>query len=184
MILIERTETNPYFNIAAEEYILRNFKEDVLMLWESDESVILGKHQNAYAELDLGFVNGKGIPVIRRISGGGTVFHGPGNINITVIKSSDREFGYIDFKEFTKALMKFLKEFGIETKFEGKNNLTINGLKFSGNSAHIFKSRVLHHGTILFDADLDTLDALINESSENFKDKAVKSIRKWMGWYF
>ena len=177
MIFIDRTESNPYFNIAAEEFVLRNINEDVLMLWESKDSVVLGKHQNAYAELNYPYLIKNRIPVIRRISGGGTVFHGPGNLNITIIKTSTHDYGLIDFKEFTRPLIDFLSESNIDAKFEGKNNLTIDGLKFSGNSAHIFKKRVLHHGTILFDVNLDTIDAIINESSDSFKDKAVKSIR-------
>ncbi len=177
MIFIDRTETNPYFNIAAEEYILHNFKEDVLMLWESKDAVVLGKHQNAYAEINYPFMVNSRIPIIRRISGGGTVFHGKGNLNITVIKTNDGENGLIDFKGFTKPIMGFLASLGINAKFEGKNNLTVDGLKFSGNSAHIFKKRVLHHGTVLFDADLDKLDNIINISSNMFDDKAVKSVR-------
>lgn len=177
MIFIDRTETNPYFNIAAEEYALRNYKEDILMLWESKDSIVLGKHQNAYAEINYPFVVNNRIPVIRRISGGGTVFHGPGNFNITIIKSSKNEQGLIDFKEFTDPILNLLAQLGVNAKFEGKNNLTINGLKFSGNSAHIFKNRVLHHGTILFDANLDKIESIVNESSSSFEDKAVKSIR-------
>lgn len=177
MIFIDRKETNPYFNIAAEEYALRNYNEDILMLWESKDSVVLGKHQNAFAEINYPFVVNNRIPVIRRISGGGTVFHGPGNFNITIIRSSKNEQGLIDFKEFTDPVLNLLSQLRVNAKFEGKNNLTINGLKFSGNSAHIFKNRVLHHGTILFDADLDKIDNIVNESSSSFEDKAVKSIR-------
>lgn len=177
MIFIDRTETNPYFNIAAEEYVLRNFKEDVLMLWQSKDSVVLGKHQNAFAEINYPYLINSRIPLIRRISGGGTVFHGQGNFNITVIRTSKNDTGLIDFKEFTKPIIEFLANLGLIALFEGKNNLTINGLKFSGNSAHIFKNRVLHHGTILFDADLDKLENIINVSTNNFEDKSVKSIR-------
>jgi len=177
MIFIERNETNPYFNIAAEEYALRNFKDDILMLWESKDSVVLGKHQNAFAEVNYPYLIKNRIPLIRRISGGGTVFHSRANLNITVIRTSDEQSGLIDFREFTRPLMEFLAGFGIETKFEGKNNLTVEGLKFSGNSAHIFKNRVLHHGTILFDANLDFIEEIVNENNGGFKDKAIKSVR-------
>jgi len=177
MIFIDRTESNPYFNIAAEEYVLRNFTEDVLMLWESKDSVVLGKHQNAFSEINYPFMINNRIPIIRRISGGGTVFHGPGNLNVTIIRTSKNDQGLIDFKEFTKPLIDFLSDLGIKAIFEGKNNLTIDGKKFSGNSAHIFKNRVLHHGTILYDTDLEKLESIINTTSSKFEDKAVKSIQ-------
>lgn len=176
MIFIERQENNPYFNIAAEEFVLKNFNEDVLMLWESKDSVVVGKHQNAFAEINYPYLVEQRIPLIRRISGGGTVFHCKGNINITVLKQSKDDNGYIDFKAFTNPLIEFLKEFNLETKFEGKNNLTVNGLKFSGNSAHIFKNKTLHHGTILFDAELSKIKKIININSESYSDKSVKSI--------
>ncbi len=177
MIFIDRTETNPYFNIAAEEYVLRNFKEDVLMLWESKNSVILGKHQNAFAEINYPYLINNRIPLIRRISGGGTVFHGKGNLNLTVIRTSNGKNGLVNFREFTEPLINFLLGLGVEAQFEGKNNLRLEGLKFSGNSAHIFKNRVMHHGTILFDANLNQIDEIINLKSNSFHDKAVKSIR-------
>jgi len=176
MIFLERQENNPYFNIAAEEYVLKNFSEDVLMLWESKESVVVGKHQNAFAEINYPFLIDNRIPLIRRISGGGTVYHCKGNINITVLKNSDDNNGTIDFHAFTTPLIEFLKGFNLNAKFEGKNNLTIDGLKFSGNSAHIYKNKSLHHGTILFDADLTTLESIINTNPNNFNDKSVKSI--------
>jgi len=177
MIFIDRTETNPYFNIAAEEYVLHNFNEDVLMLWESKKSVVLGKHQNAFAEVNYPFLIKNRIPLIRRISGGGTVFHGNGNLNITVIRNSATKFGQVNFKQFTIPIISFLQQYGIEVVFEGKNNLRIGGKKISGNSAHIFKNRVMHHGTILFNADLIRIDEIVNAKPHCFHDRAIKSIR-------
>ena len=176
MILIERKETNPFFNIAAEEYVLKNYNQDVLMVWESTEAVICGKHQNSFAEINLPYVRKNKIPVIRRISGGGTVFHCPGNFNISILKANPENKNLIDFKSFTQTQIKFLEQFKVNASFEGKNNLRVNGNKISGNSAHLFKNKSLHHGTLLFEADTKTLNSIINPSFTNYKDKSVKSV--------
>lgn len=177
MILLERSQTDPYFNIAAEEYILKNTRGNLLMFWQSEPSVVVGKHQNTLKEVNLDFVNKYETPVIRRISGGGTVYHDRGNINYTLIMESERRESLIDFKKFTRPVIEFLKTLGIEAHFEGKNNLTIDGKKFSGNSAHVFRNRVIHHGTFLFDSDLDILKNIINPQTEGIQDKAIESIR-------
>jgi lipoate-protein ligase A len=177
MILIKRPETDPWFNIAAEEYFLKNKEDNIVMLWQSDTSVIVGKHQNTLAEVNLELARELQIPVIRRISGGGTVFHDMGNINYTVITSEKQKDRLIDFRKFTRPIIAFLKEIGIHTVFEGKNNLVIRGKKISGNSGHVYKNRVLHHGTLLFDSNLEKLDKLIKPEKLDIQDKAVKSIR-------
>lgn len=177
MIFVERLQKNPYFNIAAEEFILKNFSDEVMMLWQSEPSVVIGKHQNTLAEVNLDFVTKNNIPVIRRISGGGTVYHDGGNINYTVITSNKNREMLIDFTKFTLPIIEFLKTIGIESSFEGKNNLVTDGKKISGNSAHVFKNRVMHHGTLLFSTDLDKLDRAIRPSNTNIEDKAVQSIR-------
>ncbi|MBN2614981.1 MAG: lipoate--protein ligase [Bacteroidales bacterium] len=177
MVLLERSQTDPYFNLAAEEFILKNTTENLLMFWQSEPSVVVGKHQNTLKEVNLDYVNRHGIPVIRRISGGGTVYHDRGNINYTLIMESERRESLIDFKKFTQPVIEFLESLEIEARFEGKNNLTIDGKKFSGNSAHVFRNRVIHHGTFLFDSDLDILEKIINPQTEGISDKAIESIR-------
>jgi lipoate-protein ligase A len=177
MILIKRNNSNPYFNIAAEEYFLKNFSDDIIMFWQSTPSVIIGKHQNTMAEVNLSFVNKHSIPVIRRISGGGTVYHDEGNINYTIITSSENREQLVDFKSFTKPMIGFLNSLGLTAVFEGKNNLTVNGKKFSGNSAHVYKNRILNHGTLLFNTNLNNLETTITPRDFSVNDKAVKSIR-------
>lgn len=176
MIFIERTQTDPFFNIAAEEYLLKNRNDETLMFWQSQPSVILGKHQNPVKEINLDYVNAHNIPVIRRISGGGTVFHDMGNINYTLITGSEKQENLVDFKKFTLPMILFLKEFGLESQFEGKNNLILSGKKFSGNSAHVFKNRVMHHGTFLFETDLEAIENIINPHQSSIKDKSIESI--------
>jgi len=176
MLIIRRPQTDPYFNIAAEEYFLRNFKEDIFMLWQNEPSIIIGKHQNTLAEINLNYITEHKIPVIRRITGGGTVFHDLGNINFTFIKNIIGE-DLIDFKRFTFPIIEVLKSLGVPAKHEGKNDIRINGLKCSGNAEHVFKSRVLHHGTLLFSSDLNNLGETLKSKEGNFISKAVKSNR-------
>jgi lipoate---protein ligase len=173
---IQRLETDPYYNLAAEEYLLKTATADTFMIWRNEPSVIIGKHQNTAREINHHFIEACNIPVIRRITGGGTVYHDLGNINFSFIYVNRKE-NLIDFIEFTKPVILFLNSLGLNARFEGKNNITANGLKVSGNSAHIFKNKVLHHGTLLYDSDLDMLDRAIARREEAFQDKAVRSVR-------
>ncbi len=173
---IQRTETDPYYNLAAEEYLLKTAETDTFMIWRNEASVIVGKHQNTLKEINLSFVEEYKLPVIRRITGGGTVYHDPGNLNFSFIFTQRKE-NLIDFKEFTKPVISFLQSLGLNAAFEGKNNITVDGLKVSGNSAHLYKNKVLYHGTLLFDASLELLEQTITGQENLFHDKAVKSVR-------
>lgn len=177
MIFICRPQTDPFFNLAAEEFLLKNKTDDILMLWQSHPSVIVGKHQNTLAEVNIDYARENHIAVIRRISGGGTVYHDQGNINISLMTTVSKNKNLIDFKSFTRPIRDFLHQFELKTAFEGKNNLTINGKKFSGNSAHVFKNSVLHHGTLLYQTDLEKLEKVTRPNSKNIADKSIKSIR-------
>lgn len=176
MLVIRRNQTNPYFNIAAEEYVLKAFTGDIFMLWRNEPCIVVGKHQNTLAEINPGFVKEKNIPVIRRISGGGTVFHDLGNINFTFIKDGEDE-KLVNFKQFTQPIIDVLQISGVEAHSERRNDLTIDGKKFSGNAEHIYKKRVLHHGTILFESNLNHLSEALKTDALSFADKAVKSVR-------
>ncbi len=177
MIFINRTETDPLFNIAAEEYVLKHYTDDVLMLWQSRPSVVIGKHQNLVAEVNLNYIRQNNIPVLRRISGGGTVYHDLGNLNYTFIRSEENRERLIDFKAFSKPVIEFLKTLGIKAEVEGKSNLVVDGKKISGNAAHVFKNRVLHHGTLLFNSNLDELEKVIRPAGAQINDKSIKSVR-------
>ncbi len=178
MIFIERKETDPYYNLAAEEVILKNFSGDVVMLWQNTPSVVLGKHQIPVKEVNLPYVFKKNIPLIRRLSGGGTVYHDLGNINFSVITQTGKKENLIDFKKFTAPVIEYLKTLGVEAYLEGRNNLFVGGKKISGNSGHIFKNKVLHHGTILIETDLQELEKVIHPPQVVVKDKSIPSVRK------
>jgi lipoate---protein ligase len=173
---IQRHETDPYFNLAAEEYLLKTASVDTIMTWRNESSVIIGKHQNALREINHQFIEANRLPVIRRISGGGAVYHDAGNLNFSFIYTNRKE-NLIDFREFTAPVIGFLKNIGLDARFEGKNNIVVDDLKVSGNSAHIFKNKVLHHGTLLFDSDLEKLNQAIKSHETNYDDKAVRSVR-------
>lgn len=176
MLIIERSGKDPYFNVAAEEYLLKTINADCFMLWQNDPSIIVGKHQNALAEINLPFILDKKIPVIRRISGGGTVYHDHGNINFSFIKIGERD-KLVDFRKFLNPIIGALNQLGIPATFEGKNDLRVNGLKISGNAEHVFRNKVLHHGTLLFSSDLKILNQVFTNNPEKFSDKSVKSVR-------
>jgi len=165
---------NPFFNLAVEEVLLKNSKEDYLILGINKPSVIIGKHQSANREVNTKFITENNIPVIRRITGGGTVFHDKGNLNFTFIKQSESG-KQIDFQKYTLPVIEFLSSLGIEAKFEGKNDLKVGGYKISGNAEHVYRNRVLHHGTILFSASLDLLRNSIRKDKSCYTTRAVES---------
>ncbi|MEG1762714.1 MAG: lipoate--protein ligase [Bacteroidales bacterium] len=176
MRIIHRPQTNPYFNIAAEEYVLKNMDEDCFMLWRNQASVIVGKHQNTLAEINLDYVQQHQIPVIRRLSGGGAVFHDLGNICFTFVQNIESE-KIPDFKKFTQPILSLLQSMGVNAVFEGRNDLTIEGKKFSGNADCLYKNRVLHHGTLLFSSEIEDMSQCLQNNAIKFDDKAVKSVR-------
>ena len=176
MLCIHLKNTDPYFCLAAEEYLLKNFAEDIFMLWQSENAVVVGKHQNAMAEINHRFVHENNIAVCRRISGGGTVFHDVGNVNFTFIKNV-KSPAEISFKLFTAPVVNALAKLGITATTSGRNDLLIEGLKISGNAEHVYKNRVLHHGTLLFNSDLKNLGQAIKVVPGKYEGKAVQSNR-------
>lgn len=177
MLCINHPNTNPQFNLAAEEYILRNFNQDVFMLWRNHPAIIVGKHQNTLAEINLDYVKEKKLDVVRRLSGGGAVFHDLGNLNFTFIKNVHQEGNLVDFRKYTEPILQVLKRMGIDARFEGRNDITIDGRKISGNAEHVFKNRVLHHGTLLYSALMSDLSKALKVNPLKYQDKGVKSVR-------
>lgn len=177
MLCIYHESTDPYFNIATDEYILKYLKEDCFMLWRNNNAIIVGKYQNTLAEINYDYVKANNIAVVRRISGGGAVYHDLGNLNFSFVKSGE-DSNLTDFKKFTQPIVDVIKSLGIDARFEGKNDLMIDGKKFSGNAAHIYKNRILHHGTILYAAEMRNVSEALKINPVKYQDKAVKSVPK------
>jgi lipoate-protein ligase A len=176
MRYIYNPSTDPAFNLAAEELLLTESAEEIFMLWRNRQAVIVGRNQNTLAEIDEAFTRERGIPVVRRLSGGGAVFHDLGNINFTFINNGTPSEG-LDFERFTVPIQRALRSMGVECVFSGRNDLLIDGKKFSGNAQHFHGGRILHHGTLLFSSDMADLSGALRVDPEKYRDKAVKSVR-------
>lgn len=176
MLIVKRHHTNPYFNLAAEEYFLKKTNEDIFMLWRNEPAIIVGKHQNTLSEINIDYVKENNIHIVRRLTGGGAVFHDLGNLNFTFIQSN-QDHTLNDFRKYTEPILAVLQGLGIDARFEGRNDLTIEGKKFSGNAEMVWKNRVLHHGTLLFSALITDLSQALKVNDAKFQDKAVKSVR-------
>lgn len=176
MLYIIENFTDPYWNLAAEEYCLKHFKEPVFRLWRNDNAIIVGRYQNTLAEVDIDFVKTNNIKVVRRLTGGGAVFHDLGNINFTFIEEvQEREESSAMFKRFTAPILAALNSLGINAYLEGRNDLLIDGKKFSGNAVCLYKDRILQHGTLLYSASMANLSSALKTRPEKFIGKAVQS---------
>jgi len=176
MLIIQRTSTDPFVNLATEEYLVKNIEEPCFMLWRNTPAVIIGKHQNPLKEVNLTYIQEHQIPVIRRISGGGTVYHDLGNINYSFIDFGKTE-SLVNFAKYSSPILQLLQKMNIDAQLVGKSDLRINGLKFSGNASHVHRNRVLHHGTLLFDSNLNILSDSIKITHDRIVDKSVLSNR-------
>lgn len=167
---------NPHKNLAIEEYLFKNADDDIFMLWQNEPTVVIGKNQNAFAEINHDFLKRKNIHIARRITGGGAVYHDLGNVNYTYI-SKNKSKSEIDFDFFTKPIIEFLNNYNIPAKLSGRNDILVDNKKISGNAQHNFQGVVLHHGTILFDSELSVLSDVLTVDEEKIKAKAIKSTR-------
>lgn len=177
---IELHTTDPAFNLAAEQYVFDSLpKEDnYFMLWQNGPSVIVGRHQNTLAEINVPYVEGKKLPVVRRLSGGGAVYHDLGNLNFTFVQNADSSRP--DLSLFCHPVAKALRELGAPAEVNGRNDITILGQKISGNAQYVRQGRVMHHGTLLFDADLEAAGMALKPSAEKLRSKGVASVRSRM----
>lgn len=174
MLLINNKSLDPYFNHALEEYFLKSSNQEYFVLWRSNPCILIGKNQNAYNEINIEYVSANDLPVVRRLSGGGAIFNDLGNILFGFISNEVHDvFG--DFKRFTAPIINVLHQLGINAELTGRNDLTIEGKKFSGNAQARHNNRIIHHGSILYSSNMSQLSAALKVNPLKFKDKAVKS---------
>lgn len=164
--------TDPYYNLALEEYLFER-GEEAFLLWQNAPTVVIGKNQNAYAELHIDECRRRGIRIARRITGGGAVYHDMGNLNYSYIASGS---GTLDFARFEAPIIAALSRVGVTATASGRNDLLVGGRKFSGNAQHTKGTRTLHHGTLLFDTDLSVLSSVLAVDAEKLKANAVRSV--------
>lgn len=166
--------TDAYFNLASEEYLLKHTDEEIFYLWRNDNAIIVGKNQNTLSEINVDYVKEKNIKVVRRLTGGGTVYHDLGNLNYTFIENKKKNFN--DFRGFCEPITTALNEMGVEAEFSGRNDMTIEGKKFSGTAQCKYKDRVMHHGTLLFSSAKADISGALKPREIKFSGKSVKSV--------
>ncbi|PAU95111.1 lipoate--protein ligase [Aliifodinibius salipaludis] len=170
--------TDPHINLALEEYALRNFDydHDYLLFYINEPSIIIGRNQNTLEEINHEYVEEKGIHVVRRISGGGAVYHDVGNLNFSFITDYDKK-SLNNFKKFTAPIVRVLNTMGIDAELSGRNDLQVEGRKISGNAQFSSVDRMFSHGTLLFDSDLDEVTNALDVKMSKIESKGHKSVR-------
>ncbi len=172
---ITHDNTNPYFNLASEEYLLKQTNGYYIYLWVNAPAVIVGVNQNALEEVNLAFTAQNDIKVIRRLTGGGAVYHDLGNLCYTIIAPYNQSEN--SYKKFTLPVIEYLKDLGVEAEFSGRNDILVDGKKISGNAQTVYNDRVMVHGTLLFDSDISVLEKALNPNKLKMQSKGIKSVK-------
>jgi lipoate-protein ligase A len=180
MRIIINNNTDPFFNLASEQYLLDSDVDSAFMLWRNAPAVIIGSNQNAYAEINLDYVEKNGIKVVRRLTGGGAVFHDLGNLNYTFI-TPHRENSNIDFARFCNPVIDFLKHLGCDASLSGRNDIVVSEKKVSGSAQTVRNGKTMHHGTLLFSSDLSHVALSLNVNKDKLKAKGIKSVSSRVG---
>ena len=178
MIYIEHESRDPFFWFGLEKDLLlgKELDEDVFLLWHTDPTLMLGRYQNTGTEIDEEYAKRRGIHIVRRLTGGGAIYTDPGSWQFSFIKrEQDRQ---INFAAFVQPVLEGLRQMGLDVQMSARNDLLIDGRKFSGNAQYHFGGRVLHHGSILFDTDIEEMARSLTVDGEKLSLKGIRSVRQ------
>lgn len=177
MIYLESKSFDPSYNTALELFAFNVLAkhDDVFYLWINQPCIVVGKNQNTREEINQSYCDQNGIKIVRRVSGGGAVYHDHNNLNYTIISNTNKD--PFDFKSMTQPVIDALKEMGVEACFTGRNDLQIKDQKFCGNAQYIKGNRIMHHGCMMFDVDLTVLEKALTVSKDKIESKGKKSVR-------
>jgi lipoate-protein ligase A len=171
--------TDPRINLAIEEYALKTMdvdKDSFFLFYINEPAIIIGKNQNTIEEINTDFVDINGIHVVRRLSGGGAVYHDLGNLNFSFLTKDDGD-SFRNFKKFTQPIVDALKEMGVDAELSGRNDILAEGRKISGNAQFTTKGRMFSHGTLMFDTEIDAVVSALKVRKDKIESKGIKSIR-------
>jgi lipoate---protein ligase len=180
MLFVNNTQTDPYLNLALEEYLLRHADTDqsLLLFYINEPAVIIGRNQNTLEEIDPDYIKAQGIHVVRRLSGGGAVFHDLGNLNFSFITPGREDLH--NFAKFTEPVVAMLHRLGVTAELRGKSDIFANGKKISGNAQYVAQQRMFSHGTLLFDTDIAAMLKALNPRQVAIESRAVQSVRNFV----
>lgn len=179
MIFVDNEKQyDPRVNLAIEEHLVRNLnvEGDILLFYINEPSIIIGRNQNTLEEINYPYVEENHIIVVRRLSGGGAVYHDHGNLNFSFINANGREFLH-NFKKFTAPVVKVLKSMGVPAEMNGRNDIVVEERKISGNAQYAIGTKLVSHGTLLFNSDLSKVSEALNVKTEKIESKGIKSVR-------
>ncbi len=177
MRYLKNPNTHPHYNMAFDEFCLESLPidEPVFFLWQNKPSVIVGFNQDVNTEVNLEYLNQQGITLARRVTGGGAVYHDFGNLNYTIVgRSEDLER---DYPEYASLMMKALQALGVPATISGRNDILVEGKKISGFAKRVCKNRLMVHGTLMFNVDVDVLTHVLNPSNSKLQSKGIASVR-------
>ena len=178
---LETGSCDPAYNLAFEEYVLKyRTVGSYLILWQNHNAVIIGRNQNAEAEINRTFVDRNGIRVVRRNTGGGAVYHDLGNLNYSFISDAGPSESRTAAR-FTVPVVRTLRKLGLDAEASGRNDILVGGRKVSGTAQQLLHGRILHHGTLLFDSDGDMIAGALNPDPTKFQSKSIQSVRSRVG---